>query len=163
MSTARRPLSSRREPSERGERLQPRGDLAQIDLRLQEGDLGVDRRLADVDVPRPRSSVAAVAPSVAATLQDILQLERRLLGPHPHRFLSRLLQQNRKRRRARGWQFDGKDLDEGVTVVDGPVRVVKEAGTVQKVAKYSSTASIGRRSGRNTSKDTSPSSRRCAP
>lgn len=38
--------------------------------------------------------------------------------------------------------FDGKDLDEGVTVVDGPVRMVKEAGTVQKVAKLSSRESM---------------------
>src|SRR5262249_20303122 len=98
-------------PSERSERLQPRRDLAQIDIRLQEGDLVVQRRFLDVDEPRPRSSVAAVAPLVAAPLQDVLQFERRMLSPYPDGLLSGLLQQRRKRRHARRRQFEGKDLD----------------------------------------------------
>lgn len=92
--------------------LQPRLDIAQEDFRSQEGDLAFRRRLADVDVPPPRSSIAAVAPHVAAPLQYVLQFEGRLFGPDPDGPFSGLLQQDRKRRRARGRQFDGKDLDE---------------------------------------------------
>jgi hypothetical protein len=105
-----------------GQRLQARGDLAQIDFRLEEGDLVVDCRLADVDVPGPGPAVAAVAPAVASTFQDVLQIERRLLGPDPYRLPARLLQQQRKRRRACGRQFDREDFQKSVAVVDGSVR-----------------------------------------
>lgn len=79
--------------------------------------------------------IAAVAPTVAAPLECIFEFERRLLGPHSHLLFASLLEQYAKRPCASCRQFQRKNLEESVAIVDRPVSLVKETGAVQQVAK----------------------------
>jgi hypothetical protein len=88
-----------------------------------------------VDVPGSGSAVASITPAVAAPSERVLQVGWRLFRPNPHRLLSGLRQQDGKCRRARRRQFEGEDFQQRMTIVDRPVRLVEEAGTVQKVAE----------------------------
>lgn len=79
--------------------------------------------------------IASVAPTIAGSLERVFELERRLLGPHSHLLFASLLEQDAKRRRAGRRQFQRKDLEERVAIVNRPVSLVKETGTVQQVAE----------------------------
>src|ERR1700720_2227701 len=89
----RRSLHSRRKPRERRQRLPPRLRVAEIDFRLEKRDLTLKRALVDVHIPGPRPPVAPVVPAVSSSLEGVLQLERRLLGPDAHRRLAGGLEQ----------------------------------------------------------------------
>ena len=91
--------------------------------------------LGDVNVPGPWPAIASVAPSVAESLERILEIERRLFRPDSHRLLAGLFEQDGKRRRADRRQFERQDLDQGVAVVNRPVGLVEVSGAVEEVAE----------------------------
>src|ERR1700742_2351105 len=77
-------LHARCEPLSRSEHLASQLDLALVDVAAKEGQLGLVRALGDLDEPRPWGAVRAVAPAITALLEDVLQVEGRVLGPDPH-------------------------------------------------------------------------------
>jgi hypothetical protein len=96
---------------ERSERLDANLDVSLIDRSLQVFDFGSVIRFVDVDVPGPRSAIGAIAPAIAAPLQLVLQLERRLLGSDPDRLAAGPFQQNRKHGAVELGQGDREDFE----------------------------------------------------
>ena len=58
-------------------------DLVAVDVVAQEPHLGVKRVKRDVNPPGPGRSVLLAVPAVTASLQEVLVLEWRGLGPEP--------------------------------------------------------------------------------
>src|ERR1700688_1884935 len=87
------------------------------------------------DIPQPRPTIAPVAPPVAAPLERVLEIKRRLLRPHPHGLFASALEQDGKSRRPGRRQFARENLEQGMAIVDCPVSLVEEAGTIQEVAE----------------------------
>jgi hypothetical protein len=90
----------RGEARERRQSLQTRLDVAQINLCFQKSDFVAERGLVHVDVPGSWSAIGPIRPPIAAALQRILELERRLFGPDADGLLSCGLEQDGERRRA---------------------------------------------------------------
>jgi hypothetical protein len=83
-----------RKPIDRIHRLNARLNFSQVNGGSQEFDFGCFVCLIDVDVPRPRSAVGAIAPTIAPLLQRVLQFERRLFGPNAQSFAPGAFQEN---------------------------------------------------------------------
>src|SRR5215472_10379865 len=119
-----------RKPVECHQGLQARLHIPEVDLALEKRDFIIQLAFVEVDVPGPRSAVASVAPTIATPLKRVLEVKRRLFRPYPHRLLASPLEQDGKRRRAGRRQFERENLEQGVAIVDRPMSLVEEAGTV---------------------------------
>jgi len=93
---------SDRKPVECRQGLQAGLHVPEIDLGPEKRDFLIQLAFIDVDVPGPRPAITPITPTVTAPPEQILEVERRLLRPQPHRLLASPLEQDGKRRRAGG-------------------------------------------------------------
>src|SRR4051794_39509628 len=96
-------------------------NLSAIDFRSQEFDLSGLIGLVHVDVPGAWSSVGAIAPSIAALLQRVLKLERRLFGPDAKGLAASSFKQDCESGSVELWDIRRQYFHHSSAVIDGAV------------------------------------------
>src|ERR1044072_1456494 len=72
--------------------------FASINFLAEKLDLFNSPVFLNINEPGPQSSIGTVAPAIAALLELMLEIERSLRSPNPHRLLARFVQQQTQHR-----------------------------------------------------------------
>jgi hypothetical protein len=130
-----RDSQSARKPIHRTHKLDARINLPPINLRSQELDLSALIGLVDINVPGAWPSVGAIAPSIAAPFQGVLEFEWRLFGPDTNGLAASPFKQDCEGGSVQLGNIGCQNFHQSPAIVDSAMRLVEQAYASQEISK----------------------------